>query len=105
MATRMLTSRTHASPDHRADHEWTACLASKHVAQFGSLVKDLIPADAEEIYKHQFGYWAHTGGSSADRCANEPGLRDGCIEDSIAPKLLDKAFSDAEYAAPCLIIL
>src|SRR6266487_502558 len=101
----MLTSRTHAGPDHRADHERTACLAPKHVAQLGTLVKDLIPANAEEVYKHQFGYWAQTCGSGADRRANVPGLGDGCIEDAVAPKFLDQAFRDAKYTAPGFVVL
>src|SRR6266699_2099056 len=101
----MLASRAHASADHRADDERAACLATKHVAQLGSLVKDLIPADTKEVYKHQLGYRSHTGGSSADRSSDEPGFSDGRIQDAIAPKLLDEALGDAEYTAPGFVVL
>src|SRR2546422_11550255 len=101
----MLAGRAHARADHRADDERAASLATKHVAQLGPLVKDLIPADTEEVYKHQLGYRAHTCGRSADRRADEPGFSDGGIQDAITPKLLDKALGDAEYAAPGFVIL
>ncbi len=101
----MLASRAHACADHRAYYERTACLTTKHVAQLGSLVEDLIPADAVEINKHQFGYWTHTCSSGADRRANEPGLSDGRIEDAIAPKFLDQPLRDTKHATPGLVVL
>jgi len=41
--------------DHRPDDDWGLGLASKHVAELGGLVEDLVEADAHEVDEHQFG--------------------------------------------------
>ena len=105
MTPRVLTRRAHACADHRADHKWAVRLAAKHVAQFGTLIIDLIPADAEEIDKHQFGYWTHAGGSGPHRSTNETGFSDGRIEDAIASKLLHQALRDTQDTAPGFVVL
>src|SRR5713226_6378407 len=89
VAAGMLTGCAHARADHRADDQWATCLATKHIAQLGPLVEDLIHADAEEIDKHQFRYGTQTGGSRADRCANEPCLGNGSVKHTVAPELLN----------------
>src|SRR5205807_9850745 len=105
MTPRMLARRAHACADHRADHQWAVCLAAKHVAQLGTLVKDLVPADTEEIDKHQFGYWTHAGRSGPHRRTYETRFSDGRIEDAIASKLLHQALRDAQDTAPGFVVL
>src|SRR5436189_5776045 len=90
VAARMLPGRAHARANHRADDQRATCLATKHIAQLGSLVENLIHADAEEIDKHQFRYGTQAGGSRADRCANEACLGNGSVEYALASELLNQ---------------
>src|SRR5271166_5316470 len=80
----MLSRRTAAGADHRADDKRGLDLAAEHVSELGGLVEDLVEADAKEIREHQLGYRSQPGhgcpgGGTHDRrlgnrCVDHPSL-------------------------------
>src|ERR1700730_14781292 len=105
MASRVLSSRSHTGTYHRTYNQRTACLATKHIAQFGALVEDHVPADAVEVDKHQFGDGAQTRSSGTYRRANKACFSNGRVKNALATKLLHQSFGDAQHTAPGIVLL
>ena len=101
----MLGRRPEAGADHRADDHGHLGLAAEHVAQFSALVKDLVKADTQEVYEHQFGDRAQTRGGRTHSRTDEGRFADGGVEDPIASKLRRQSLGDAHNSAPGLYVL
>src|ERR1700704_1267358 len=105
MTARMLTGRTHACTDHCANYKWAASLASKHITKLGALVEDLVPADTEEVHKHQFCNRAQARCGRTYRRTDEARLGNRCIKHAVAAKFLDQSLGDAEYTSPGILVI
>src|SRR5579875_65593 len=105
MTSAVLPGGVHAGANHCADDERALCLATKHIAQLGTLVEDHIPADAEEIDEHQLDDGTQAGGSGAYGGADEARLGDGRIQHALAPEFFHQPLRDAKHAAPGVLLL
>ena len=104
VAAGVLAGGSEAGADHRPDHHRHLCLASEHVAELGALVEDLVHAHAEEVDEHELGHRPEPCGGRADRRADETRLRDRCVQDALAPVLLDEALGDSKDATPGVLV-
>src|SRR5262249_59727176 len=74
VASRVLPGGPETRSDHGADHQWHRRFAAEHVAEFGSLVEDLVHTDPEEVHEHQLGDRPEARGRGAYSRADEGGL-------------------------------
>src|SRR5581483_4261845 len=101
----MLACCAHTRADHGANDQGATGLAAEHIAQLGSLVEDHIPADAEEVHKHQLDHRTQTRCGSSYRRPDEARFGNWRIQDALTAKLLHQPFSHAQHATPGIILL
>src|SRR5215213_8191459 len=100
----MLTAGADAGADLGANSDGALCLPAEHVAEFGTLIEDLIHAAAEEVDEHEFGNRSQTSSGRPDGGADETRLGDRGIQDPVATELLDETLCDAHWPAPGIIV-
>src|SRR5207245_2341625 len=70
-----------------------------HVPELRGLVEERVEADSEEVHEHELDDRLQAGRRSADRSADERGLRDRRIADALGSELLVQTAGDGEDAA------
>ncbi len=76
------------------DDDGAIDFATGHVADHGGVVDDLIPGDGVEAPEHEFHDGANAEHGGADSHADETGLADGGIDDTVITPFVPKAFGD-----------
>jgi hypothetical protein len=92
-------------PGGHADDERDAELATRHVAQSGGVVEDLVEGEEAEVPGHDLHDRAHAGDGGADAGADEGRFRQRGVAHPIGPELLEQALGDGEAAAVAAHVL
>src|SRR5689334_9276168 len=99
----VLGSGAEAGTVHSAYHERRHSLATKHVAELGCLIEDLIETDAHEIHEHQFCYRPQAGRSGSSSRADEGAFADRRVEHPIPTEFWLQPLGNTEDAAPGIV--
>ena len=101
----MLGGKLAAGPGRHADHQRHAELITRHVADRGRGVEDLVEREQAEIYGHQLDDRAHAGHRGADAGAGEAGFRQWRIADAFRAEFRQEALAHGIAAAVAADIL
>ena len=95
----MLRAEPRAAAVRRAHHQRHRHLAIGHIARFGHLIDDDVPAHGEEIGEHNLGDWPHAGHCRAHGGAEDRLLGDRRIAHPHGTELVEQPNRGFEYAA------
>ena len=99
----MLGAIFHADGD--AQHQRHTQHIGRHRLPFRHLIENLIAGPPHKIAVHQFGHGASTSQGITNRCADDCGFRDRCIEKPVVGKRLRQTAIGAKGATPIAILL
>ena len=96
---RMLRGSAETGAVHGAHDQRRHRLASKHVAELGGLVENLIETNSHEIDEHQLHDRPQPGGGGANGSPHEGRFGDRRIHHAVA-ELVPQSLGDSEHPAP-----
>ena len=98
----MLCGRTHPGSNCGSNCKRNLDVPSRHIAQFGGLVHDLIHTNSEKADVHKLSDRPKSRQCGTERSPDESRLGNGSIDDSLRSKLLNQSLCDPKRSAPSI---